>query len=265
MTKEEVLEKLNAAFGSIRFEPSGHRYWFEGDESTELESVTTVVGKLHKPFESEKWATKKALQRKVTKEIILAEWDENARRACDKGTLTHYYMECFYTGRKFVVPEDLTRPEIVKAFEDTKKCCRQFMVQNHETLIPVASEFKVGKKEWKLVGTIDQLFLDSNGDLWIYDWKTNKKFSTGNSWDNLLSPFDFMQDSSLNGYSIQLGLYRKIVEDCTGLKVRGCRLVWLPENGDSYKQYDCVFLKNEIDAFVNSRMASFNKDFSQPL
>lgn len=251
----EVRDKLLSAFRDVKFQEEGHKYWFEGKPEKKLVSVTSIVGKLHKPFDKEGCAARQAAKWGKTKEEIIAEWDREAAFACDKGTLTHRYMEYNLSGKTFDIPLNLNRPEIVRAFQDLKPVCDAFMQNLLKTMTPVCSELQVGVYDWSLVGTIDQLFLDENGDLWIYDWKTNKKFTDSNEWENLLWPFGNWPNSSLAGYSIQLRLYQKIIEHVTGLKVKGCRLVWFSPQGE--RVYDCIEFTDEVDQLLKNHIETF--------
>ena len=250
--KEEILNKLKI-FDNIRFSEADHKYWFEGIsiDPAELRSATTIAGTLHKPFDSEYWATKKAKERGCTKEMILEEWDGKAKRACNKGTLVHYYMECNLSGKPFSIPANLSDEDTVRGFERTKQAADRFLAMNVCTgdLLPVRSETKVGIPEWRTVGTIDQLFLDENGKLWIYDWKTNGKFTTENRWENLLAPFEDLQDTNFNAYSVQLAIYRLILEKI-GLEIEGCKLVWLPEATGVHTEYECLDLRERTKMLI---------------
>lgn len=259
--RKEALESLRI-FDNIRFEPTEHKYWFEGEDikPEELISATTLVGTLHKPFESDFWATKKAKERGCTKEMILEEWDRKAKRACDKGTLVHYYMECNLSGKEFEIPAELNREEIVHAFEKTKPAADRFLAVcvNSGDLKPIRSEVKVGLPEWKIVGTIDQLFVDRNGKIWIYDWKTNGRFTLENKWQKLLEPFGELQDTNLNAYSIQLSIYRLILE-YIGIPIEGCELVWLNEETGAFQEFKCLDFRKKAKMLIESRLKKSEK------
>ena len=251
----EVREKLLTAFGDVRFRELGHKYWFEGKPDKKLLSVTSLVGTLHRPFDADGCAAKKAEKEGVSKEEILARWKAANVLACDKGTLTHLYMECNLTGRKFEIPQKLDQPEIISAFQSLKPACDGFLHDGMKGLTPVCSELSVGVYDWSLVGTIDQIFEDENGDLWIYDWKTNKTFTDSNKWENLEWPFAMWPNSSLAGYSVQLRLYQKIIEHVTGLKIKGCRLVWLSPQG--HRIYNCLNFYGEVDQLLRRHIETF--------
>lgn len=260
MTTEEARKQLTEAFNFITFEEEGHKYFFDGKADDQIISVTGLIETLHFPFDKEFWSAKKAEKLGVDKETILKEWDDKAKHACDKGTAVHRFMECFYTGQKFEIPDSVNRPEIVEAVKLTKPACKKFIMDYNSVFEPVASELKVGVREWKLSGTIDQIFLEkATGNLWIYDWKTNKEFTTESKYRaTLQAPFNRYQDCNLNAYSFQLNTYKKIIEKMTSLRIVGCVLVHFDESG-SYQAYRCLDLENDCEILIRKRLRELNE------
>ena len=260
MKAKEIEKKLKNTFNFISFEEEGHKYFFDGKYDENVISVTNLVGTLHAPFDKDYWAVRKAEKQGVDKETILKEWEDKAKFSCDKGTAVHKFMECFYTGQKYQIPENVDRPEIVEAVNTTKPACKKFILDYNKVLEPVTSELKVGVKEWKLCGTIDQIFLDKSDNVWIYDWKTNKEFTTTNKYNGLLQPpFNRYSDCNLNSYSFQLNIYKKIIEEMTDIKIAGCILVWLTESGE-YKPFRCLDLENECEILIRNRLKQLHEN-----
>ena len=105
-----------------------------------------------------------------------------------------------------------------------------------KNLIPIYPELKIFSKRWKLAGTIDQPFLlwdtkDKKVLLLIADWKTDKEFKDDkhpkSKYKKLLHPFADLWENSINLYSIQISLYRLIIEDQTGMETHGGFLAYL--------------------------------------
>lgn len=255
MTTQEIATKLHDTFGFISFQEKGHKYFFDGQSDDAIISVTGLVETLHAPFDKDYWSEFKAKKLGVSKEDILKEWDDKTLLACDRGTAVHRFMECFYTGQKYVIPEEVNRPEIVEAVNRNKPACKKFILDYNDVFEPVASELKVGVREWKLCGTIDQIFREkSTGNLWIYDWKTNKEFTTKNKYGSMLqAPFNRYEDCNLNAYSFQLNIYKKIIEKMTDLKIAGCVLVWFDETGE-YHPFRCLDVANDCDILLRRRV-----------
>ena len=47
-------------------------------------------------------------------------------------------------------------------------------------------------------------------------------------------------------YSLQLSLYKHIIEKNTNLKIGNCYLIWINEKNKNYKVYKCKDLESEI-------------------
>jgi hypothetical protein len=103
-----------------------------------------------------------------------------------------------------------------------------------------------------LAGTLDALFKLNEGR-YVGDWKTNKKFTTDSDKEGrkqkLLYPFDDMWDNSLNGYSIQLSLYRLMLQEESGYETQGGFLVWIGPNEEP-EMHKIVDLRNQLYDFL---------------
>ena len=69
------ITKELAKFNHIKFHDEEHKYYMDGKRT---DSVTSVIGKYKHPFDKDFWAKKKADERGITKEEILAEWKYKA-------------------------------------------------------------------------------------------------------------------------------------------------------------------------------------------
>ena len=66
-----------------------------------MNSVTRVIGLFKQEFDSGYWSEKKAKERDITKEEILAEWKYKSDYSCEKGTLFHEYAENYLNNKIF--------------------------------------------------------------------------------------------------------------------------------------------------------------------
>ena len=74
---------------------------------------------------------------------------------------------------------------------------------------------------------------DSKSGLVVMDWKTNKELTKAFSRERgkfLLEPFTSFYDEPLSMYTLQLSLYTLCLRGI-GLDVKGCRIIWLKEDG----------------------------------
>jgi ATP-dependent exoDNAse (exonuclease V) beta subunit len=85
----------------------------------------------------------------------------------------------------------------------------------------------------------------------IWDYKTNKEIKMSNSYGNkYLKPISHLDECEMNTYSLQLGLYKHIIEKNTNLKIGDSYLIWINENSDNYKVYKCKDLQAELKLMI---------------
>ena len=244
------LEKFNY----ITYYDAPHKYFVEGNE---MISATTFIGKFEKPFDTDFWAGKKAKEWGETIDEVKAKWKLKADIACEKGTVSHEYLENLLAKKVYPYPA----VQIQSLFEGTDpvkdkfakivKLMNSFAEDIRGKMIPVKSEFIVGDRDYGICGMIDQIFYNTkSGMLEIWDWKTNEKMTTESKY-KLLHPVDHLGDSKLDIYSLQLSLYKSIIERNTNLKIGACYLTWFNEENDKYKIFKCHDYTKEIGAMVD--------------
>lgn len=234
---------------NFRFNESSHTYTYL-DPTTQkpvqiFTSVTGFISQFKEKFDSEFWAKKKALSSGKTKDAILNEWKETSEVAMDLGTAVHKWIEDFYAGLE---PELPSHPEVLSRVLKFKELYRERL---HKLTI-ISQEFRVFSRKWGLAGTLDALFC-LNQDNYVGDWKTNKKFTTDDSpngrYKRLLYPFEDLWDNSLNGYSIQLSLYRLILQEEAGFRTTGAFLCWIGPD-EKPKLYKAVDLRDRLYEYL---------------
>jgi ATP-dependent exoDNAse (exonuclease V) beta subunit len=231
---------------NISFEEIGHVYTVCGERGT-YTSVTTFIHKLFPTFDttkiidtiinSKKMSDPKYKYYGKTKEDILEDWENNKNIASTAGTKMHYDIECYFNGIKN--ENNSIEYSYFKKF-----------VADFPELTPYRTEMMIYYEEYKLSGSIDCIFTLPDGTIHIYDWKRCKSIeyeSFGNE-TAVIPCLNHLPNSNFHIYSLQLNLYKTILEDKYGKKVSGLYLVCLhPEN--AYKTYDRIqvpFLDKEI-------------------
>ena len=254
------ITKELSKFNNIKFHDENHAYYMNG---VKTKSVTSIIGEYKHPFDKEFWSQKKADERGITKEEILAEWKYKADFACERGSAFHEFAENYLTNKVFPFPED----RITKILDGTDKMldCKEgvfkliemfkkFYDDSHGKLLPVRAEVVVGDEEWGVTGMIDQLFLnEKSGNIEIWDWKTNKAMKKHNKWQQFKKPLSNLDVCELNTYSLQLSFYRLIVERNTNLNLGDSYIVWFNENNDTYKVIKCYDFRDEILKIMNNK------------
>jgi ATP-dependent exoDNAse (exonuclease V) beta subunit len=210
-----------------------------------FQSVTGFLGQFKKPFDSDMIAGMVAKKRGTAKKIILAEWKEISDIALKLGTNVHKWIEDYYNGLNPEMPTDEREVDRITKF-------LALYEEKLHKFTPVHQEFRVFSRKWGLAGTLDALF-KLNDSRYVGDWKTNKKFTTDADCEGrkqkLLYPFDDMWDNSLNGYSIQLSLYRLILQEEAGYETQGGFLVWIGPN-EKPEMHKIVDFRNQLYDFL---------------
>lgn len=255
----EIFKEL-AKFNHITFHDDVHKYIMDGKDAI---SVTKLISKFEKPFDSDYWATRKAKEEGVTKEVILSRWKLKADIACEKGSAIHSYIENRLYNKIFPYPEHRIKAlfngsdPVINLFKKLTGLVDYFIKGIEGKLIPIRSEFVIGDREIGLCGMLDQLFYNvKSGNIEIWDWKSNEKITTESNY-KLLSPLEHISDSKLDIYSLQTSLYRYIIEKNTNLVLGDSYLAWFNESNEKYVIYKCVDYRVEakmiIDAYFKKK------------
>ena len=201
-------------------------------------SATKLISNAKKPFDKIYWSKRKADERGITVDEILAEWDYKAKVSTEKGTAFHNYVENYLSNRIFPYPESRIKsvPEfkgedpVKEKFDVLVPMFHRFYDRMRGMLIPIRSEFVIGDKDLNIAGMIDQIFYNKKSKmLEIWDWKTNKEISSSNKWEKFQSPISHLDQCELNAYSLQLSIYKYIIQKHTGLEFGNSYLAWFFE------------------------------------
>jgi hypothetical protein len=240
---------------SFIFESDSHTYHYSG---IKYDSVTTFLKRFKVPFDNDYWSKRKASELGVDVSIIKNEWELKASTANKLGTEVHKWIEEFWGGENQELPED---PEVLKRVNSFKNLYEL----RFKNLVPLKPELKIFSKKWKLAGTIDQPFLmwDEKKQQVLFligDWKTNKDFKHDahpkGRYKKLLHPFSDLYENSHNEYSIQISLYRLIIQEELGLETHGGFLVHLgPEETKIYPVKD---LRERLKLYLEQNREEFD-------
>lgn len=248
----EVFEELDK-FSHIVYHDEPHVYYMNGEKAT---SVTKLIGKAEKAFDADYWSKKKADEQDVTAEEIKAQWKYKANVACEKGTAVHEYVENYLNNKVFPYPSGRIRPifegqdPVRSKFNKIIPLVHKFCDDIKGRMIPVRSEFVVGDIEYGLCGMIDQIFYNKkSGKLELWDWKTNEKIDTDSKY-KLLSPVNHVSSSKLDIYSLQLSLYKHIIQKNTNLELGDSYLTWFNESNESYEIFKCHDYESEVKDMI---------------
>ena len=253
---KQQVEKFN----HIKFIPDNHSYLINGKIA---QSVTSILKKYVKPFDRDYWAEIKARQSGLDAEEILNKWEFTAKSSRIKGSLVHEYIEYNFTNQQFTYPEEFIRQvfgydPIQTPFNQIVPVVEKFLADINNKMFPVASELIIGDADYLVCGTIDQLFYNKKSDkLEIWDWKTNKEIKLESRYFHL-APLQHIPDTELDHYSLQLSLYKLILELNTGIELGNSYITWFNESHPDYRIFMAKNYANEAQIILNAMLRENN-------
>jgi len=243
----------------IKFKDKGHEYTvfcdnnLEGDKS--FTSTTTLIHQYVTPFNADLIIKNMMLSKNwnehhkywgMTPKQIKDLWKTNNLGVADAGTKLHFDIECTYN-----------EIEIVNNSKEFQMFL-QFK-NDHYYLEPYRTEWLIFDEENKITGSIDMVFKD--GDvLDIYDWKRSKSIDKVKN-NNFLQSYSLnhLPDSNYWHYSLQLNIYKNILERKYGMKVRDLYLVQLHPDFNNYIKIKCPNLQKEVQDLLFARKLKNNQ------
>ncbi len=254
----------------ITFIEDTHTYLIDGVHDTQYYSVTQFVHQFIQHFDAHnviqrmmanpKWPTSKYYNK--TPEAITNEWDELRKTAAELGTQMHLAIEQFYN--KLIDPETAEEqdPDVIATTEygyflNFYKC--------HDHLIPLRTEWRIFDEMYKLAGSIDMVFLapTTNGtgtSIYIYDWKRSKEIKQKNWFQRCLPPLSHLDDCNYVHYSLQLNVYKFIIERNYGLHVTQLAIVVMHPNNTDYIKIELPIMEYEIECMMAHRIKQLKKE-----
>jgi ATP-dependent exoDNAse (exonuclease V) beta subunit len=257
--------KLIDSFSKICFFEKNHKYTIDGKPAKC--SVSQLIKKYEKDFDSDKISKQVAIKQGVTQRDILRKWDFERDYSCHKGSEFHRIVENHFNNKKVKINRDLLN----LFFKDYGEFKNDNYVQSYyndianylknffdfyewwkKEHILIKSEFIIGDSETGVCGTIDNLsFNKKTKELVIFDYKTNKSIKTKNLYGEMfLNPLNHLDKCEFNKYSLQLSLYSVILEKITSFTVPKSYIVWVNGN-DGYELMECMDLKKESNIILN--------------
>ncbi len=223
----------------IKFIEEGHIYIHE-DTGKELISATEFIKQFFEKFNKAKWSNYVAERDNLTVREVLKKWEDKGNRAKNFGTYVHNYAESLI--KRLPKPE-ATTDKHKKYFQ----AINLFMITEPYQFFD--AEKIIGHPEYGIAGTVDAIS-KKDGQIHLIDWKTNQKIETQAYYDKkCLYPLGYLPDCNFTKYSLQLSLYRYILEKKYRWDVEGQKLVHLQDDG-TYHKYEVKYLKKEVKAML---------------
>lgn len=254
MTELNLLATKNAhpRDKDISFEEGPHIYTVLGKRSW-TKSVTTWTHSHFSHFDSDKIIDNMMASRNwnpankyfhLSRQEIKDLWEENGKQASGAGTKMHYDIECYYNDVS--VENDSVEYKFFQKF-----------VSDFPELKPYRTEWMVYYEELRISGSIDMVFENVDGTIQIYDWKRCKNIENESGFGKYsLTPcISHLPDTNFWHYTLQLNMYKLILENKYDKKVTGLYLVCLhPDNPyKSYERIQVPILEKEMEDLVELR------------
>jgi hypothetical protein len=174
-------------------------------------------------YYSEQWACAKGYVSStgspLSRNAIESQWRDNGLIQSRRGTLMHWHIECILNGYALCEPHS---PEIAMFW--TFK--REFL--DVLGLVPYRTELSMFHCGMRLAGQADLICRDPQGSYVIIDWKRCRSIEyCGFQGKHQLPPLDHLHHCNFSAYSLQLNLYRHILESEYNLTISGMYLVVL--------------------------------------
>ena len=219
----------------IKLIKDNHRYEHVEDPNFEFISVTTFVDQFFKGFDAKKVAKK--LIRKYSKysdytvESLIKEWEETAKY----GTYVHEEIENWIRYNSY--------PKEIKSINGIN-WLKNYKLKSEYKIFP---EMIIYSKQLKIAGTIDVLALDKKTNQYdLIDWKTSKKIETSAFGGKVGTKpaTNTIPDCNYSHYTLQLSLYRYMLEEYYGLAIKNQFIAHLKE--DYARGIEVPYMKDQI-------------------
>lgn len=248
MENKNILKTKNQHVrdNNIYFIDEGHKYFIK-NKQYDL-SVTGFVHSFFPKFKADDIISKMMMSRNwknskyfgMEVQEIKESWDENGKQAAALGTALHKSIEEFYNNNPN--PMDTTE---YKYFE-------KFQI-DHKNLKPFRTEWEIYDEELKLAGSIDMVFVDELGKYHLYDWKRSKQIKENNQYEEGYFPLSHLPNANYWQYSLQLNIYKQILEKNYDIKINDLYIVQFHPEQDQYNKIKCVELDSEVKDIFKER------------
>ena len=255
-SKKGKLETFNPhIFDSrLQFKEEGHVYYWDGKDIKTLggTSVTTIIKSFFKPFNPQhciraitrgrKYLTDPSYKYyKKTNQEILNMWALTRDEAADAGTRFHLDIELSYNGIE--VSSDSKEWNQFQMFEKARE----------KTMTPFRTEWMIYDSELRIAGSMDMVFKNSDGTFAIYDWKRSKAIKIKDSKKGNF-PLEHVSDCNFMHYSLQLNIYKTLLERNYDMKIDECWLVCLHPEKKQFERIKVVDMSEEVNQLFEERI-----------
>lgn len=237
--------------GRVTFEDDGHKYFIDGipASSKGYVSTTTLIHQLFPAFDADHVIAKMRGSRRwvdsqyhgLTDEEIKGMWDRNRNQASSAGTAMHRNLELCCNG----LPHDTTSEEfrLFSSFRD-----------DNPELRPYRSEWLIFDEGSRICGSVDMIYTNDAGEYFLCDFKRSKEIKFSNRWQQGCTPITSgLDDCNFVHYSLQLGVYKAILEKNYGIRICETYILVLHPNQGEYLQIPTASLSETVTDILSWR------------
>ena len=243
-TMGEAVKLLNM-FNSYSFIENTHSYYFNGKRVRF--SVTQFIKKFFNEFDSDTISRKYAEKHGLSQQEVLDMWKKNADISALAGTAVHSYLENAKRGKNLDIDfskaiELGLEDEVKKRFNILLPKAEAFHKDTLGKLFPIQLEYTVGLGDF-IAGNIDMLcWNEKDQEIQLWDYKNTKVISYVNNFNEKCNPpFHIEDDCNFIHYSIQLNVYKAILQRVWGIPIGKMYLVHFDYNteGSEFEIHQC--------------------------
>lgn len=231
-----------------------HGYTLPSMGAMKLLSVTSLVNMFFEGFNADrviecmmrsaKWGPSHKYYG-MTAQAIKEIWACRGTEAAEMGTRMHAAIECYYNcGPLQFHADTLATREFAQfqRFVADATFSRMTQTRDDETglpdvWIPYRTEWTVYDESARVGGTVDMVYKNvRDGTYTLIDWKRCKELHTTGRL-SAKGVMAHMRDCNFTRYSLQLGIYRYILENVYGLVVRDAFVVQFHPDLENYQMH----------------------------
>jgi hypothetical protein len=263
----------------IQFEEESHTYTIDGTRAGWV-SCTGFIHNFFEEFNADAVITKMMASRKwpdskyfgMTPAAIKAQWDAKRDAASAAGTRMHLDIEHFYNALPALWSTGIasTCTELTVDIDAGIVAMREadswepvvgpewnyfcdYQRAHGSKFMPFRTEWLVFDEEHRVAGSIDMVYKKPDGTLAIYDWKRSEEIKMENQFQSCFGPVDHLPDTNYWHYSLQLNIYRYILQKHYGVVVSELALVILHPINSSWRVIKVNMMDDEIASMMETR------------
>ncbi len=244
----------------ITLDETDHSYSLISDPTIKFTSCTSFVKYFFEPFDKIGIANNLVANHPKYFGMMPEELTEEWNLKAEEGTYVHNEIDLYIkTGKKAQADKSILAINWLK----------DYIKANHQIL----SEVIIYSKDLQLAGTVDLLIYDNITNTFeIIDWKTSKKIERRSykSKVGITNATSNLMDCNFIHYSLQLSLYRYILEEYYNIPVSKTIIVHLnevnaiPHESNYYKNEIIEMLKYDRENLKKMAEKKLTKEYIYP-